>query len=99
MDITRDIQTLSEFKQNASRLIKQVQETKQPVVLTVNGKPAAIVQDVETYQRQRLADEREYLETIAVLRERLADLDDPEKWLTHEEVFDSIRTKYNIPKP
>ncbi|MGH9818735.1 MAG: type II toxin-antitoxin system Phd/YefM family antitoxin, partial [Pyrinomonadaceae bacterium] len=48
MDFTRDIQTLSEFKQNASKLIKQLQETRQPVVLTVNGKPAAVVQDPES---------------------------------------------------
>jgi len=31
--------------------MKQLKKTKRPVVLTVNGKAAAIVQDAEAYQR------------------------------------------------
>ena len=31
--------------------MKQVKQTKRPVVLTVNGKAAAVVQDAEAYQR------------------------------------------------
>jgi len=31
--------------------MKQLKKTKRPVVLTVKGKAAAIVQDVEAYQR------------------------------------------------
>ena len=94
MDIKRDIQTLSEFKQNASKLVKQVQDTRQPVVLTVNGKPVAVLQDVESYQR--MAGESDYWETVRVLKERLADLDDRDKWLSHDEVFGQIRKKYKI---
>jgi prevent-host-death family protein len=70
MDIMRDIHNLSTFKREASRLIKQVQQTKEPVILTVNGKAAVVVQDAESYQQMRDANER--LETVAVLRERLA---------------------------
>jgi len=31
--------------------MKQLKRTKRPVILTVNGKAAAIVQDAESYQR------------------------------------------------
>lgn len=94
MNIVKDIQTLSDFKQNASKIVKEIQETKEPVVLTVNGKAAVVVQDAESYQRS--LDEREYNETVAVLRERLKDMDDPSKWIPAEEVFDRLRKKFGI---
>ena len=53
MNLTRDIQSLSDFKQNASKFVKQVQETKEPLVLTVNGKPAVVVCDAEVFQSYR----------------------------------------------
>jgi prevent-host-death family protein len=96
MNIKRDIQTLSEFKQNASKVVKQVQETRQPVVLTVNGKPAAVVQDVNSYQR--MADTLEYRDTVAALREALSDIDNSDQWLTHEQAFDTIRAEYGHQK-
>lgn len=94
MNITRDIQSLTDFKQNASKLVKRVQETKQPLVLTVNGKPAVVLQDPDSFQQ--LVDSREYNETVAILRKRAADIDNADTWPTHEEVFDQIRKKYGI---
>lgn len=94
MNIKRDIQTLSEFKQNASKMVKQVQETKQPVVLTVNGKPAAVVQDVETFQR--MAGEDQYRETVEVLKERLQYVCDGGELIPAEEVFDRLSKKLGI---
>ncbi len=91
MNITRDIQTLSDFKQNASKLVKQVQETRQPIVLTVNGKPAVVVQDVESYQK--LNDASEYRSTVAALREGLREIDEHESWMPHEKVFESLRAR------
>ncbi len=94
MDITRDIQTLSEFKKNASKFVKQVHETQQSIVLTVNGKAALVIQDPKSYQK--LIDSREYSETVQLLRKRAADIENAEKWPTHKEVFDQVRGKYNI---
>ena len=62
-------------------------------VQTVNGKPTAVLQDVDSYQQMSDA---EYRESVAILRERLADIDNADKWLTHKEVFDQLRRKYNI---
>ena len=96
MDITRDIQTLSEFKQNASKFVKQVQETGQPIVLTVNGKPAVVVQDPRSFQQ--MIDAREYQETVAALREAVADIENADTWLTHEEAFAGIRERLGMRK-
>jgi prevent-host-death family protein len=94
MNIVRDIQSLSDFKQNASKLIKQVQETKEPMVLTVNGKAAVVVQDAESYQH--LIDGREYTQTVAVLRKRLMDVDNGIEMRTAEEFFAEFSNKYGV---
>ncbi|MGO9647592.1 Prevent-host-death family protein [Candidatus Sulfotelmatobacter sp. SbA7] len=51
LDITRDIQSLTTFRRRSGDFIKQLKKSKRPVVLTVKGKAAAIVQDAEAYQR------------------------------------------------
>lgn len=51
LDITKDIQSLTTFRRRSGDFMKQLKRTKRPVVLTVNGKAAAIVQDAEAYQR------------------------------------------------
>jgi prevent-host-death family protein len=51
LDITSDIQSLTTFRRESGEFMKQLKKTKRPVVLTVNGKAAAVVQDAEGYQR------------------------------------------------
>lgn len=50
LDITADIQSLTAFRRSSSGFMKQLKKTKRPIVLTVNGKAAAVVQDAEAYQ-------------------------------------------------
>ncbi len=45
MDITQDIQALTTFRNNSSAFLRRLKKTKRPVILTVNGKAAAVVQD------------------------------------------------------
>jgi prevent-host-death family protein len=63
LDITKDIQSLTTFRRKSGAFLKQLRKSKRPVVLTVKGKAAAIVQDAEAYQRlldiAALADARE----------------------------------------
>lgn len=94
MDIIRDIQSLSEFKQNASKFVKQVRETKQPLVLTVNGRPVAVVQDAESYQE--MVDARERSEVTAILTKRLKDIENGAPMRTAEEFFADFTKKYGI---
>ena len=51
LDITKDIQSLTTFRRRSGDFMKQLRRSKRPVVLTVKGKAAAIVQDAEAYQR------------------------------------------------
>lgn len=51
LDITKDIQSLTTFRRRLGEFMKQLKKSKRPVVLTVRGKAAAIVQDAEAYQR------------------------------------------------
>jgi prevent-host-death family protein len=94
MNLTRDIQSLSDFKQNASKFVRQVQESKEPLVLTVNGKPAVVVQDAESYQE--MVDREEYWATVAALQTALSDIDDSENWQTADKVFSEIRSEVKI---
>jgi len=51
LDITKDIQSLTTFRRRSGDLMKQLKKSRRPVVLTVNGKAAAVVQDAQAYQR------------------------------------------------
>jgi len=51
LDITKDIQSLTTFRRRSGNIMKQLKKSKRPVVLSVKGKAAAIVQDAEAYQR------------------------------------------------
>jgi prevent-host-death family protein len=51
LDIANDIQSLTTFRRRSGDFMKQLKKTQRPVVLTVKGKAAAIVQDAKAYQR------------------------------------------------
>src|ERR1051325_9776499 len=51
LNLTKDIQSLTTFRRRSGEFMKQLRRTKRPVVLTVKGKAAAVVQDAEAYQR------------------------------------------------
>src|SRR5947207_15981781 len=51
LNISTDIQPLTTFRRRSAKFLKQIKKSKRPVVLTVNGKAAAVIQDAEAYQR------------------------------------------------
>jgi prevent-host-death family protein len=95
IDITQDIQPLTTFRNNSVEFLKQLRQTQRPIILTVNGKPEAVLQSPAEYQRLRnLATEasaeegiRQGLEDVAAGRTRPA-----------REVFDELRAKHRIPR-
>jgi prevent-host-death family protein len=93
LDITKDIQSLTTFRRRSGDFMKQLKKSKRPVVLTVKGKAAAIVQDAEAYQR--LLDIAARADSEEGIRQGLDDV-------THgrtrpgKEVFDDIRRKHGI---
>jgi prevent-host-death family protein len=51
LDLTQDIQSLTTFRRRSGEFMKQLKKSKRPVILTVKGRAAAVVQDAEAYQR------------------------------------------------
>lgn len=62
LNLAEDIQPISELEAKAAALLRQVQETRRPVVLTEKGKGAAVLVDLETYQN--LLEEIELLQDV-----------------------------------
>ena len=46
----RQVFSVTDFLRNHKELITRVTETRKPVVLTVKGKPALVIQDADSYQ-------------------------------------------------
>ncbi len=59
--LKEDIKPLSEFRSKVSLYIEQVNKTGRPLVITQNGKSAAVLIDVEEYESM--------LEKIEILQE------------------------------
>lgn len=62
INLGKDILSLTDFKRNSAGLMKRLSRKGRPLVLTVNGKAEAIVQDVESYQR--MLEAVEHIEAI-----------------------------------
>ena len=93
MKLARDIMSLSTFKRDSSKVMRQMKKTKDPIVLTVNGKAAVVVQDAESYQK--LLELKERTEVIETLRERLASARN-KKGRAAEDFFTEFFAKNNI---
>ena len=66
VNLKQDIHPLTDFKRNTSGFMSQLKKTRRPVVLTVNGKAALVVQDAESYQL--VLDRLERLEVVEAIR-------------------------------
>ena len=69
IDISKDIHSLTEFKRNTTELLERIKRTKNPLVLTINGKAELVVQDAESYQI--LLDAAELVETLKGIKRSL----------------------------
>ena len=89
-----DVRSLTTSLRHSSEIVKHLKQSDRPVVLTVRGKAAAIVQDAEAYQR--LLDIAARADAEEGIRQGLNDV-------THgrtrpvREVFDGIRRKQGTP--
>lgn len=55
MNITTDIKPITYLKAKAADLLKHINETRRPVIITQNGEPRAVLQDPESYENMRNA--------------------------------------------
>ena len=89
-----DIHPLSEFQRGAKAFVAKLRETQSPMLLTVNGKAAVIVQDAESYQQ--LLDKLELLESVAGVRKSMQEFEQG-KGISLQEAFEQMQQKYDIP--
>jgi prevent-host-death family protein len=95
IDITKDIQPLTTFRNNSVKMMQRLKKTRRPIILTVNGKPEAVVQSAAEYQR--LLDLAAAADVNEGIRQGLEDM---RKGRTRpaDEVFEEMRRKYAIPR-
>jgi prevent-host-death family protein len=93
LDITKDIQSLTNFRRKSAQFLKQLKKNKRPVVLTVNGKAEAVVQDAEAYQR--LLDIAARADVYEAIRQGLDDVAHG-RTRPAREVFNEMRRRYGI---
>jgi prevent-host-death family protein len=95
LDITKDIQSLTTFRRRSGDFMKRLKKSKRPVVLTVKGKAAAVVQDAQAYQR--LLDIAARVDSKEGIRQGL---EDAKKGKTRpaKEFFDEFEAGHGIPR-
>jgi prevent-host-death family protein len=55
MNMSEDIRPITYLKSRAADLLKQINETHRPVIITQNGEAKAVLQDPESYENMRNA--------------------------------------------
>jgi prevent-host-death family protein len=84
MNIQTDIRPVTYLKSRAADLLKQINETRRPVIITQNGEPKAVLQDPKSFEDMRKA--------IGILKLISQGEEDIKKGKikTQEEVFNNI---------
>ena len=94
-DIKKDIQAMTTFRRNPGEFMKRLKKTKRPLILTVNGKAEAVVQDAEAYQR--LLDIAAQADAVEGIRQGLEDVKKGRMRLARE-VLEMFRRVHEIPR-
>jgi prevent-host-death family protein len=89
MQIVDDIKSVTYLKSRAADVLKQINETRRPMIITQNGEAKAVIQDPKSYEDMRNA--------IAILKLlSLAEEDIGEgKLHSEEDVFASVENLLN----
>jgi prevent-host-death family protein len=87
INLSEDIQPLSEFRANAAAMLRRVRESRRSLVLTQRGHSAAVVLDVRQYES--LLEELELLRDVHLAEQQLA----AGEGVPHEEAREQIRER------
>jgi prevent-host-death family protein len=90
MNIQTDIKPVTYLKSRTADLLKQINETRRPVIITQNGEPRAVLQDPKSFEDMRKA--------IGILKLISQGEEDVKKGKakTQEEVFNNIEELFKI---
>ena len=96
INISEDIDSLTEFKKNTNHFILNLKRTGRPTVLTVNGKAELVVIGATAYQKMQ---ERVELETsISEINQSLEDFESG-KFSSAENVFKNLKKRITKKTP
>ncbi len=87
MNLREDIKPISYIKTNAADMLKRVNDTHNPIVITQNGEAKAVLMDTESYQEMRNS-----LGILKLLAEGERDIEKGDIY-TQDEVFEEIEAK------
>ena len=87
MNLKEDIKPISYIKTNAAKILKQINETHNPVIITQNGEAKAVLLDVESYQQMR-----DSIGILKILSQSERDIEKQEL-CPQEKVFSEIENK------
>jgi prevent-host-death family protein len=90
MSLKETIRPITYLKTNAADVLAKVTETHTPIVITHNGEPRMVVQDIESYNN--LKESLDMLKLVAMGREQV----DRGETKPADEVFKAIEEKLNI---
>ncbi len=87
MNIQSDIKSVSYLKSRAADILKQINDTRRPVIITQNGEPRAVLQDPESFENMRNA-----IGILKLLSQGEEDVKNG-RCRTQDEVFAAIESK------
>ena len=87
MGLARDIRTVTEMKARAAQLLHELNTEKRPLVITQDGKPRAVMMDVESYEELRNA-----IGLLKLVSQGEEDLR-AGRWIEQDKLFDRLHTR------
>ncbi|MCU0549247.1 MAG: type II toxin-antitoxin system Phd/YefM family antitoxin [Leptolyngbya sp. Prado105] len=91
---TRNIYPLTDFQRNAKDFIAQLQNSQKPIILTVNGKAAVVIQDAAAYQD--LLDQLELERSASAIRRSIQEAKEG-KDIDAASGLNQLKAKHGIP--
>ena len=84
LKIDEDIKPLSDVRTGIASFIKQVHNTKRPLIITQHGKGVAVLLDVSEYEAMQ-----EKLELLTDIQTSLGQLENGQ-WVAHEDLKEKV---------
>ncbi len=94
IEIGEDIHSLTDFKRHTTNYVKRLKGHRRPMILTVNGKAALVIQDAGSYQK--LLELADRFDAISAIQEGIAQSKSG-KGISLELFDKRMRKKYGIP--
>lgn len=69
MNVLKNVQPVSFLKKNADEVVRQIRESQEPMMITVDGTVQAVIQDSVSYQKQQ--DQIALLQMLALGRRQI----------------------------